>query len=215
MSQSETARLLEAMLFASAEPLSTAELHERMPEGADVGPALLELQDDYEGRGVVLAEIDGHWAFRTAADLSEALTLEKEAERKLSQAAMETMAIVAYHQPITRAELETIRGVTTSRGTLDLLIDAGWVKPGRRRESVGRPLTWLTTSAFLDQFGLSSVMDLPGLDDLKASGLLDRRPAIDTLGMGGDLFGDELEERALSEDLADTRQKRMNELEEL
>ena len=215
MSQSETQRLLEAMLFASREPIATRELHERMPEGADVGPALLALQADYEGRGVNLMEMDGHWAFRTATDLSEALILEKENERKLSQAAMETMAIVAYHQPVTRAEIETIRGVSTSKGTLDLLIDAGWVKPGRRRESVGRPLTWLTTTAFLDQFGLASVMDLPGLDDLKASGLLDRRPAIDTLGMSGDLFGEEAEERALNEDLADVRQERLDELEEL
>lgn len=220
----QTMRLLEAMLFASAEPIGIKELHERMPEGADVGPALLALQRHYEGRGVNLIEMDGHWAFRTAPDLAEALMLEKEADRKLSQAAMETLAIVAYHQPVTRAEIETIRGVSTSKGTLDLLIEAGWVKPGRRRESVGRPLTWLTTTAFLDQFGLSSLMDLPGLDDLKASGLLDRRPAIDTLGATGDLFGEEAEARALArdlggeqrqEDLAEARQRRLLEEEEL
>jgi segregation and condensation protein B len=225
MSKEQTMRLLEAMLFASAEPISVKDLHARMPEGADVGPALLALQAHYDGRGVQLVEMDGHWAFRTAPDLAEALTLEREADKKLSQAAMETMAIVAYHQPVTRAEIETIRGVTTSKGTLDLLIEAGWVKPGRRRESVGRPLTWLTTTAFLDQFGLSSLMDLPGLDDLKASGLLDRRPAIDAaLGASGDLFGEEAEERALardlggekrSEDLTAVRQKRLLEEEEL
>jgi segregation and condensation protein B len=215
MSYSETVRLLEAMLFAAAEPIATKDLYERMPEGADVGSALLTLQETYKGRGVNLVDVDGHWAFRTAADLADALLLEREAEKKLSQAAMETLAIVAYHQPVTRAEIESIRGVSTSKGTLDFLIEAGWVKPGRRREAVGRPLTWLTTTAFLDQFGLESVMDLPGLDDLKASGLLDRRPAIDTLGMGGDLFGEEAENRALGRDLADVRQDRINELEEL
>jgi len=177
----ETIRLVEALLFASAEPLSTKELHERMPEGADVGGALMQLQKDYEGRGVNLLNIDGQWAFRTASDLAEMLTIEKEVSKKLSRAAMETLAIIAYHQPVTRSEVENIRGVTTHRGTLDVLIEAGWVKPGRRRETPGRPLTWLTTPGFLDQFALESVMDLPGLDDLKASGLLDRRPAIEAI----------------------------------
>lgn len=211
MSQPDYIRLLEAMLFAAAEPLSTQALHERMPQGADVGAALLALQAQYQGRGVVLAELEGHWAFRTADDLADALTLEREVQKKLSTAAMETLAIIAYHQPVTRAEIENIRGVSTNKGTLDHLIDAGWVKPGRRRESVGRPLTWLTTTAFLDQFGLGSLMDLPGLDDLKASGMLDRRPAIDALGGTGDLFGDEAEARALEEDLSDVRQKRLEE----
>jgi segregation and condensation protein B len=212
----ETKRILEALLFAAAEPMSVKELHDRMPEGADVGAALLALKDDYAGRGVNLVEMDGHWAFRTADDLAEALTMEREAEKTLSKAAMETLSIIAYHQPVTRAEIENIRGVSTNRGTLDVLIDAGWVKPGRRRESPGRPLTWLTTPAFLDQFGLESLMDLPGLDDLKASGLLDRRPAIDTLDMAGDLFGDEAEARALEKDLSEkdlskVRQARIDE----
>lgn len=184
----EHKRILEALLFASPEALKPQDLHERMPEGADVGALLKTLQKDYEGRGVELCNIDGHWAFRTAADLGEALSLEKNVHKKMSRAALETLSIIAYHQPVTRAEVENIRGVATHRGTLDALIEAGWVKPGRRRETPGRPLTWVTTTDFLDQFALSSIMDLPGLDDLKASGLLDRRPAIDTLPAANDLF---------------------------
>lgn len=208
----ETVRIIEALLFASATPLSIKDLHERMPEGADVGGALLTLKKHYEERGVNLVDLDGQWAFRTAADLADSLSLEKEVSKKLSRAALETMAIIAYHQPITRAEVENIRGVATHRGTLDLLIEAGWVKPGRRRETPGRPLTWVTTTDFLDQFNLESVMDLPGLDDLKASGLLDRRPAIDaipgTSDETGDLFSgqddaEEVEDAYLEESLED------------
>ncbi|MCB1652165.1 MAG: SMC-Scp complex subunit ScpB, partial [Alphaproteobacteria bacterium] len=144
----EHIRLLEALLFASAEPLSTKDLHERMAgaghDGADVGSALMQLQRDYADRGVNLVQMDGSWAFRTAPDLGEALSLEKEVSKKLSRAALETLAVVAYHQPVTRAEVENIRGVATHRGTLDVLIEAGWVKPGRRRETPGRPLTWVT-----------------------------------------------------------------------
>lgn len=184
-------RLLEAVLFASAEPLPLATMRERLPADADLGGMLMELQKHYAGRGVNLVEMDGVWAFRTAVDLGEALALEKEVQRKLSRAAMETLAIVAYHQPVTRAEIETIRGVTTHKGTLDALLEAGWVKPGKRRETPGRPLTWVTTTVFLDQFGLESLNDLPGLDDLKSAGLLDRRPALDTLPDTRDLFAGE------------------------
>lgn len=198
-------RIVEALLFAAAEPLSTKELHERMAaggnEGADVGAILMGLKKDYDGRGIALVELDGKWAFRTAVDLAGDLALEKTVSKKMSRAALETLAIVAYHQPVTRAEIENIRGVATHRGTLDVLIEAGWVKPGRRRETPGRPLTWVSTSAFLDQFSLESIMDLPGLDDLKASGLLDRRPAIDAIPGSGDLFagqdgGEAVEEEA-------------------
>ena len=184
----EHTRILEALLFASATPLTSRELHERMPEDADLGACLEELREHYEERGVNLIELEGAWAFRTAADLGDALQIERTQERKLSRAAMETMAIIGYHQPVTRAEIENIRGVATHRGTLDALIEAGWVKPGRRRETPGRPLTWVTTTSFLDQFGLESIMDLPGLDDLKASGLLDRRPAIDALPQTPDML---------------------------
>lgn len=199
----EHKRILEALLFASPEPLKPQDLHERMPEGADVGALLKSLQADYEERGVELCNIDGHWAFRTAADLGEALSLEKNVHKKMSRAALETLSIVAYHQPVTRAEIENIRGVATHRGTLDALIEAGWVKPGRRRETPGRPLTWVTTTDFLDQFALSSIMDLPGLDDLKASGLLDRRPAIDTLPAANDLFAQVEREDEMADDEPD------------
>lgn len=200
----ETTRILEALLFAASEPLSAQALYEWMPEGSDVGAALLELQEQYAERGVNLVQIDNLWAFRTAADLADMLVMEKEESKKLSRAAMETLAIVAYHQPVTRAEIENIRGVTTHRGTLDVLIEAGWVKPGRRRETPGRPLTWVSTPGFLDHFSLESIMDLPGMDDLKASGLLDRRPAIEAIPGADDtedLFAGQDEERRVdSED---------------
>lgn len=186
-------RVLEAMLFASAEPLSLNAMRERLPANADVGGMLMELQTAYATRGVVLNDLDGAWAFRTAPDVGSALEINRDVKRKLSRAAMETLAIVAYHQPVTRAEIENIRGVITHKGTLDVLMECGWVKPGRRRETPGRPLTWVTTTAFLDHFGLESLNDLPGLDDLKASGLLDRRPAIDALPDTADLFGDTAE----------------------
>jgi segregation and condensation protein B len=170
-----------------------------MPEGADVGAALMALKQTYEGRGVNLVEMDGRWAFRTAPDLAEALRPDKQVSKKLSRAAMETLAIIAYHQPVTRAEIENIRGVATHKGTLDALMESGWIKPGRRRESPGRPLTWVSTGAFLDQFSLEALTDLPGLDDLKASGLLDRRPAIETIPGSGDLFAGQDGEDALEE----------------
>ncbi|MDB5491985.1 MAG: scpB [Micavibrio sp.] len=181
-----TIRALEAMLFASAQPLTLAAMRERLPEGADVGGMLLELQKLYEPRGIAISNLEGQWAIRTAPDLGDVLAIKKEVRRPLSRAAMETLAIVAYHQPITRAEIENIRGVVTSGGTLDILMEEGWVKPGRRRETPGRPLTWVTTTDFLDHFGLQSLTELPGLDELKASGLLDRRPSIEITT--GDMF---------------------------
>lgn len=193
-------RLIEALLFASAEPLTVNAIRERMPADADVGGLLMELQKTYEGRGVSLLNMDGHWAFRTSADLADALSMKKDVQRKLSKAAMETLAIVAYHQPVTRPEIENIRGVAISNGTLDVLMECGWVKPGRRRDTPGRPLTWVTSSAFLDHFGLSALTDLPGMDELKSSGLLDARPAIDVTT--GSLFG--AEDEMLAEDLNDS-----------
>ncbi len=174
--EAELARMVEAILFASAEPLTPAEIAERLPEGADPTPALLSLAEDYAGRGVRLVETGGAWAFRTAPDLGFLLRREAVEERKLSRAAIETLAIIAYHQPATRAEIEEIRGVAVSRGTLDLLLDLGWVKLGARRESPGRPATFVTTRAFLDHFGLASANDLPGVEDLKAAGLLGPAP---------------------------------------
>ncbi|HEX2256686.1 MAG TPA: SMC-Scp complex subunit ScpB [Afifellaceae bacterium] len=165
--------MLEALLFAAAEPLSEAELAARLPEGADVRALVAELQAAYAGRGVNLRRTDGRWAFRTAEDLGFLLRHNQVEERRLSRAAIETLAIVAYHQPVTRAEIEEIRGVSTSKGTLDVLLETGWVRLRGRRRSPGRPVTYGTTPAFLDHFGLERVGDLPGLAELKGAGLLD------------------------------------------
>ena len=181
-------RMVEAILFASSKPISPQAMLERLPEGADLNVLLPQLQEKYTGCGIELVEVGGQWAMRTAQDVGAALTVEKEVSRKMSKAALETMAIVAYHQPITRAEIENIRGVATHKGTLDILMEMGWVKPGRRRETPGRPLTWMTTHNFLDHFQLENLNDLPGLEELKDSGLLDKRAAIDTLPDTGDLF---------------------------
>lgn len=182
-------RLIEALLFASPEPVSLRSIQNRLPESADVGKILTELQSEYAERGVNLVRLEDVWAFRSAPDLGAHLALTKKEEKKLSRAALETLAIIAYHQPVTRAEVENIRGVSTSKGTLDVLLEAGWIKPGRRLETPGRPLTWITTNGFLDEFGISDLKDLPGLAELKASGLLDTRPAIDTIPGAADLFG--------------------------
>ena len=175
-------RLVEALLFSAAEPLGDAVLRSRLPENADLAAILADLGRLYEGRGVNLVRIAEGWAFRTAPDLTPRMKISRDVPRKPSRAAVETLSIIAYHQPVTRAEIESIRGVTTSKGTLDILMEAGWVRPGRRRETPGRPLTWITTSAFLDHFGLASLEDLPGVEELKSAGLLDPRSAIDTLG---------------------------------
>ncbi|WP_042704370.1 SMC-Scp complex subunit ScpB [Azospirillum sp. B506] len=174
-------RLLEALLFASAEPLDEETLAGRI--GPEVGLLLEELRAHYAPRGITLVRTGGGWAFRTAVDLAPELRREEEVSRKLSRAAIETLAIIAYHQPVTRGEIESIRGVATSKGTLDLLMEHGWVRPGKRRETPGRPLTWITTDHFLDHFGLESLRDLPSVDDLRAAGLLDSRPVL--LGLGG------------------------------
>lgn len=187
MSSDKDKRVIEAVLFASSDPQTQTQLSQYVSGGADIRDTLKDLRSDYEERGINLIEIDGKWAFRTAIDLADSLNIEKLVHKKLSRAAMETLAIIAYHQPVTRAEIENIRGVGTHRGTLDALMDMSWVKPGRRRETLGRPLTWVTTTDFLDHFSLESLIDLPGMDEMKASGLLDRRPAIDTINQD-DLF---------------------------
>lgn len=176
-------RLIEAMLFASSSALSESQMAERFPaERVKLIPDILEhLREHYAARGVNLVQRDRRWALRTSTDLADQLRLEKEQPKKFTKAAMETMAVVAYHQPVTRAEIENIRGVATSPGALDALMEAGWIKPGKRREVPGRPVTWLSTQAFLDHFGLEKLSDLPGMDDLKAAGLLDKRPAIEAM----------------------------------
>jgi segregation and condensation protein B len=175
----EHLRLLEAILFAAVEPLDAATIAARLPNDADIDALLVDITNMYAGRGVNVIKVGGKWTLRTAPDLAEKLKIERVAQRRLSRAGHETLSIIAYHQPLTRAEIESIRGVAVNRGTLDVLLEVGWIKPGRRRNTPGRPTTWVTTEAFLSHFGLESLQDLPGVKELKAAGLLDTRPAID------------------------------------
>ncbi|MCT4559468.1 MAG: SMC-Scp complex subunit ScpB [Pelagimonas sp.] len=175
----EQERMVEAILFATAEPITIKELQGRMPHGCDAKQALAHLQKRYDGRGVHLTRIGDAWAMRTAADLGFLMQRETVEHRKLSRAAIETLAIIAYHQPVTRAEIEEIRGVSVSRGTVDQLLEMEWIRFGRRRMTPGRPVTFVVTQGFLDHFGLESARDLPGLADLRAAGLLDNRLAPD------------------------------------
>jgi segregation and condensation protein B len=171
-------RLLEAIVFAAAEPVAERELAQRLPAGADVRKLLALLSAEYAARGVHLVQAGTTWAFATAPDLAPLLARERQIEKKLSRAAIETLAIIAYHQPVTRGEIEEIRGVQVSKGTLDVLFEQGWIAPKGRRETPGRPVTWATTDAFLRHFGLAALSDLPGVEELRAAGLLDARPAI-------------------------------------
>ena len=169
----EDVRIVEALLFASAEPLDEAAIAERMRSDCDVGAVIAELQRQYARRGVNLVKVAGRWMFRTAPDMAWLLAREDQEKRKLSRAAIETLAIVAYHQPVTRADIEEIRGVSVSKGALDVLIEAGWVRLRGRRKAPGRPVTYGTTPAFLIHFGLDAIADLPGLEELKEAGLFD------------------------------------------
>ena len=177
-------RLMEAILFAASEPVDEAALAERFAEDTDVAALIDELAAVYAGRGVNLVRISGGWCFRTAEDLAGHMRVERKAIRKLSRAAVETLAVIAYHQPVTRSEVEEIRGVAASKGTFDILLEAGWIRPAGRRRTPGRPVTWGTTDEFLIHFGLSGLADLPGFDELKATGLLDTRPASAIVGLG-------------------------------
>ena len=170
--------MVEAILFASAEPVKLTDMEARMPHGSEPSTALVHLAKRYEGRGVHLRKIGDAWAFRTAPDLGFLMQKETEETRKLSRAAIETLAIIAYHQPVTRAEIEEIRGVSVSRGTVDQLIELEWVRFGRRKMTPGRPVTFVVTQDFLDHFGLESARDLPGLKELRAAGLLENRPPL-------------------------------------
>jgi segregation and condensation protein B len=174
-SRAEELRLLEAMLFASAEPLDEGTLAARLAQNINVHAALMDLQQEYAPRGVNLVRINGKWTFRTAGDLAWLLSKETIETRKLSKAAIETLAIIAYHQPVTRAEIEDIRGVSTSKGSIDVLLQTEWIRPRGRRKAPGRPITYGTTEKFLSHFGLDAVGDLPGLEELRGSGLLDGR----------------------------------------
>ena len=172
---SEAERIAEALVFASAQPVSETFIAERVARGVDIPAIMRKLKADYAMRGVNLVQVDGAWAFRTAADLSFVIRRDESEVRKLSRAALEVLAIIAYHQPVTRAEIEEIRGVVTSKGTLDVLLETGWIKPRGRRKTPGRPLTFGTTEDFLSQFTLEQLGDLPGLEELKGTGLLDSR----------------------------------------
>jgi segregation and condensation protein B len=175
-------RILEAVLFAVTEPVTEGALAQRLPEGTDVPALLAELAQQYQGRGIDLRPIAGRWAFRTAPDLAGSLEIEIKVSRKLSRAAVETLSIIGYHQPITRGEIEEIRGVALSKGTLDLLMAIGWIRPVGKRKTPGRPVTWGTSQDFLDHFNLNKLSDLPGVGELKAAGLLDVRPARSIFG---------------------------------
>ncbi|MBV1699218.1 MAG: SMC-Scp complex subunit ScpB [Hyphomicrobiales bacterium] len=172
--RAEELRILEALLFAADEPLDEKVLAARLPAGVDAHALLAELQKEYAPRGVNLVRVGGKWSLRTAADLAWLLTREMVVTRKLSRAAIETLAIVAYHQPVTRAEIEDIRGVTTSKGTLDVLLETGWIRLRGRRKAPGRPVTYGTSEAFMSHFGLDAIGDLPGLDELKGAGLIEQ-----------------------------------------
>lgn len=190
----EDMRIIEAVLFMAPEPMQASDFIAYLPHRneIDVASLLSRLSSDYQGRGVELFRAGQTYAFRTAGDLGEKLTAERIEHKKLSRAAMEVLSVIAYHQPVTRAEIEAIRGVATGKGTLDQLLEMGWIKTGRRREAPGRPVTWISTPAFLDHFGLASIVDLPGLDELKAAGLLDRRPAANVMNeITGELFDDD------------------------
>ena len=177
-------RMVEALLFASAEPLSVAEIESRMPHGSDAAEAVQQLRKRYDGRGVNVVRVGEAWAVRTAPDLGFLMRHETVEIRKLSRAAIETLAIIAYHQPVTRAEIEAIRGVSVSRGTVDQLLELDWVRFGRRRMTPGRPVTFVVTQEFLDHFALESARDLPGLKELRAAGLLESRPPPDADATG-------------------------------
>ncbi len=172
----EQERMVEAILFATAEPVTVAELNARMPHCCEAAEALEHLRKRYEGRGVGVMKVGDAWAIRTAPDLGFLMQKETVETRKLSRAAIETLAIIAYHQPVTRAEIEEIRGVSVSRGTVDQLLELEWIKFGRRKMTPGRPVTYVVTQGFLDHFGLESARDLPGLKELRAAGLLENRP---------------------------------------
>jgi len=189
--EAEQIRVIEALLFAGRAPFSEDDLAAHLPEGTDVKACLAALAEDYAERGINLVQVSHGWALRTAPDLGAVLRREKKVQRRLSRAALETLAIIAYHQPATRAEIEEIRGVAVSKGTLDILFEQGWVQPRGRRRTPGRPATWVTTASFLDHFGLAALDDLPGVEELRAAGLLDARAVPAGLLLGTIVSGGE------------------------
>jgi len=189
-------RIIEALVFSAKTPLSVEMISKHIPEVEDIRDLLGDLVAYYSERGVNLVNVGGGWTFRTAPELAPVLRREAEVQRKLSRAALETLAIVAYHQPVTRAEIEQIRGVTVSKGTLDILFDMSWIAPRGRRRTPGRPVTWVTTDVFLDHFGLAEVAELPGVEELRAAGLLDSSAPPLIIAESAQEFADEDEEGA-------------------
>jgi segregation and condensation protein B len=187
----EQERMVEAILFASAEPVTVRELEARMPHGCDAAEAIVHLRKRYEGRGVNLSKVGDAWTMRTSPDLGFLMQKETVETRKLSRAAIETLAIIAYHQPVTRAEIEEIRGVSVSRGTVDQLLEMEWIRFGRRKMTPGRPVTFVVTQNFLGHFGLETARDLPGLKELRSAGLLENRPLPGTVPGPGDMDDDD------------------------
>lgn len=187
-------RMIEALLFAAEEPLDEGSLQARLPDDVDLPETLAALGEHYKGRGIELVQLAGRWTFRTASDLAQLLEEHKQVTRRLSRAAVETLAIIAYHQPITRAEIEEVRGVSISRGTLDVLMEAGWVKLKGRRRTPGRPVTFGTTDEFLIHFGLNGIDELPGVDELKSAGLLSANPPPGFMPVANDEERDEDDE---------------------
>ena len=200
----EQERMVEAILFASAEPVTLREMAGRMPHGSSPQIAVQNIQRHYAGRGIEVVRVDQAWAIRTAADLGFLMQRDTVEIRKLSRAAIETLAIIAYHQPVTRAEIEEIRGVSVSRGTIDQLLELEWIKLGRRRQTPGRPVTFVVTEKFLDHFGLENARDLPGLKELRAAGLLDNRP-VPGFNESTDLEGyEDVQENLFDDSIEDT-----------
>ncbi len=183
----EQERMVEAIFFASAEPVTVRELEARMPHGCDAAGAIVHLRKRYEGRGVNLSKVGDAWTMRTSPDLGFLMQKETVETRKLSRAAIETLAIIAYHQPVTRSEIEEIRGVSVSRGTVDQLLEMEWIRFGRRKMTPGRPVTFVVTQNFLGHFGLETARDLPGLKELRSAGLLENRPPPGTVPGPGDM----------------------------
>ncbi|MSP83979.1 MAG: SMC-Scp complex subunit ScpB [Alphaproteobacteria bacterium] len=193
-------RLVEALLFAAPEPLDSATIASRLPDGVDLAALLSAIAAHYAPRGVNLVEVGGKWQFRTAPDVGPHLRMQLEVRRKLSRASLETLAIIAYHQPVTRAEVEQIRGVSLSRGTLDLLLEAGWIRPRGHRDAPGRPALWVTTDGFLSHFSLASLDDLPGVAELRATGLLEPRAPLPAMEPTATAATDEVLEGAAETD---------------
>ncbi|MCL2474120.1 MAG: SMC-Scp complex subunit ScpB [Alphaproteobacteria bacterium] len=181
MTREDKIRLLEALIFASTEAVTLNTLKAQFPETEDIESLVSEIREFYKNRGIVLVEIDGCFSFRTALDLADSLNITRYQKKKLPKAAAEVLAIIAYHQPVTRAEIETIRGVETSKGSFDILLELSWIRPGKRRDTPGRPMTWITTPEFLNYFNIESIRDLPEIEELRSAGLLDAKPILENM----------------------------------